>query len=76
MALTTQNLTAKVIEQELEHDGRLFFQLSLAEVLRCTLAELKGKITDEEMSLWAAYFAIKNRRQEKEMDKIKRQTRR
>jgi hypothetical protein len=36
------------------------------------LSELKGKITDEEMSLWAAYFAIKARRQEAELEKIKR----
>jgi hypothetical protein len=35
------------------------------------LSELKGKITDEEMSLWAAYFAIKGKRQQAELDKIK-----
>jgi len=45
----------------------------LAEVLHCTLSELKGKVTDEEMSLWAAYFAIKSKRQAAEMEKIKRQ---
>jgi hypothetical protein len=40
------------------------------------LSELKTKVTDEEMLLWSAYFAIKNRRQEQEMEKIKRQSRR
>jgi hypothetical protein len=40
------------------------------------LFELKDKVTDEEMLLWAAYFSIKNKRQEKEMEKIKRETRR
>jgi hypothetical protein len=40
------------------------------------LFELKNKVTDEELALWAAYFSIKNRRQEKEMEKIKRQARR
>ena len=71
-----QSLTPKAIEQELDSDGRLYFQLSLAEALHCTLFELKSKVTDEELALWAAYFSIKNRRHEKEMDKIKRQTRR
>jgi len=41
-------------------------------MLSCTLFELKSKVTDEEFSLWAAYFAVKNKRQQKEMDKIKR----
>jgi hypothetical protein len=76
IARTKQKLIAKAIESELESDGRLFFQLSLAEVLHCTLSELKTKVTDEEMLLWSAYFAIKNRRQEQEMEKIKRQSRR
>lgn len=68
-----QNQTPKAIESELESDGRLYFQLSLAEVLHCTLFELKSKVTDEEMSLWAAYFAVKSKRQEAQMEKIKRQ---
>ena len=68
--------TLKAIEQELESDNRLYFQLSLAEALHCTLFELKDKVTDEELALWAAYFAIKGRRQQKEIDKIKRQSHR
>jgi hypothetical protein len=40
------------------------------------LFELKDKVTDEELALWAAYFAVKGRRQQKEMDKIKRQSHR
>lgn len=66
----------KAIEQELESDNRLYFQLSLAEALHCTLFELKGRVTDEELALWAAYFSIKSKRQEKEIEKIKRETRR
>jgi hypothetical protein len=54
----------------------LFFQLSLAETLHCTLHELKDKVTDQELLLWSAYFSIKNRKQKEEMDKIKRQSRR
>jgi hypothetical protein len=72
----TQNPIPKAIEQELESDNRLYFQLSLAEALSCTLFELKDRVTDEELALWAAYFAVKGRRQEKEMDRIKRQARR
>jgi hypothetical protein len=68
--------TRKAIEKELEFDGRLFFQLSLAEALHCTLNELKSKITDEEMSLWAAYYAIKKRQQDKMMDDAKKGARR
>jgi hypothetical protein len=70
------SLIPKAIEQALESDNRLYFQLSLAEALHCTLFELKNKVTDEEFALWAAYFSIKSKRQEKEMDKIKRQARR
>jgi hypothetical protein len=66
----------KAIEQELESDNRLYFQLSLAEALHCTLFELKDRVTDEELALWAAYFSIKSKRQEKEIEKIKRETRR
>ena len=71
-----QSLTPKAIEQELESDNRLYFQLSLAEALHCTLFELKNRVTDEELALWAAYFTIKSKRQEKEMEKIKNQARR
>lgn len=71
-----QSQTLKALEKELESDNRLYFQLALAETLHCTLFELKNKVTDEEMALWVAYFAIKGRRQEKEMEKIKRQARR
>jgi hypothetical protein len=66
------SLIRKAIEKELESDGRLFFQLSLAETLHCTLNELKTKVTDEEMSLWAAYFAIKKRRHDKMMENAKK----
>jgi hypothetical protein len=62
----------KAIEKELESDGRLFFQLSLAEALHCTLNELKSKVTDEEMSLWSAYYAIKKRQHDKMIDNAKK----
>ena len=71
-----QSPIPKAIEQELESDNRLYFQLSLAEALHCTLFELKDRVTDEELALWAAYFSIKTKRQEKEIEKIKRETRR
>lgn len=71
----TSSQTPKAIEAELEADGRLYYQLSLAETLHLTLYELKSKMTEEELQLWAAYFSIKAKRQEKEMEKIKRQSR-
>ena len=64
--------TPKAIERELESEGRLYFQLSLAETLHCTLFELKNKVTEEELLLWAAYFSIKSKRQKEEMEKVKR----
>lgn len=76
MVRRTLSLILKAIEQELESDNRLYFQLSLAEALHCTLFELKDRVTDEELALWAAYFSIKSKRQEKEIEKIKRETRR
>lgn len=73
MARTAINsLTPKVIERELEADERLYYQLSLAEALHCTLYQLKRIVTEEEMQLWACYFSIKAKRQKREMDKIKR----
>jgi hypothetical protein len=68
--------TPKAIEKELESDGRLFFQLSLANELKMTLSELKEKVTDEEMVLWQCFYSIRNRQQEKEMEKIKQRSRR
>lgn len=70
------SLTPKAIEKELELDGRLFFQLSLAETLHCTLNELKTKVTDEEMSLWVAYFAIKKRQNDKMVEDAKKNAKR
>lgn len=48
------------------------FQLSLAEQLKMTLAQLKELMTDEEMLLWAAYFKIKKRQQDKMMEDAKK----
>ncbi len=75
-ARRTLSPTPKAIEKELEFDGRLLFQLSLAETLHCTLNELKTKVTDEEMSLWAAYFAIKKRQNDKMMEDAKKNAKR
>jgi hypothetical protein len=72
----TSSQIQKVIESELEEDGRLYFQLSLAEILHCTLYELKSKVTEEEMQLWACYFSIKSKRQAKDIEKVKRASRR
>lgn len=48
------------------------FQLSLAEELKMTLAQLKESMTDEEMLLWSAYFKIKKRQHDKMMSDAKR----
>lgn len=61
-----------MLEAQLEKDGRLMFQLSLAEELKLTLSELKEKVTDEELMLWSLYFNIKNRRHQQELEKAKR----
>jgi hypothetical protein len=37
-----------------------------------TLSELKSKVTEEELVLWHAYFSIKNRRHQEEIEKAKR----
>lgn len=71
----TSSQIQKVIESELEEDGRLYFQLSLAEILHCTLYELKSKVTEEEMQLWACYFSIKSKREKQEIEKIKNKSR-
>lgn len=65
-----------MLEKELESDNRLMFQLSLAEELKMTLAQLKKSMTDEEMLLWSAYFRIKKRQHDKMMEDAKKGARR
>ena len=69
-------MISKAIEKELEFDSRLMFQLSLAEELKMTLAQLKESMTDEEMLLWSAYFRIKKRQHDKMMEDAKKGSRR
>jgi hypothetical protein len=52
------------------------FQMSLAEELKMTLAQLKESMTDEEMLLWSAYFRIKKRQHDKMMEDTKNKARR
>jgi hypothetical protein len=37
-----------------------------------TLSELKEKVTDEELILWSCFYSLKNKKQQQEMEKIKR----
>ena len=74
--MTRTKLTPKAIEQELKLDSRLYFQLSLAEALHCTLFELKSKVSEEEMILWQVFYKIKSDRQEAELEKAKRKAKR
>lgn len=74
--MTRTKLTPKAIEQELKLDSRLYFQLSLAEALHCTLFELKSKVSEEEMILWQVFYKIKSDRQEAELEKAKREAKR
>jgi hypothetical protein len=72
MAMRRSSLTSKVIEKELEEDSRLFFQMSLADDKKMTLAQFKESVTEEELLLWQAFHSIKAKRQKQEINKIKR----
>lgn len=74
--LATKSQTTKALESEFEASPRLQFQLALAETLHLTLYELKSKMTDEEMVLWQLHFNRKNKLQEKELAKIKTDSKR
>jgi len=41
-----------------------------------TLSELKEKVTEEELLLWHAFYSIKAKKQQEEMEKIKQKARR
>jgi len=73
---TQRKPTSKAIEQDLKADTRLYFQLSLAEALHCTLFELKNRVSEEEMILWQVFYKIKNDRQEAELEKAKQNAKR
>lgn len=46
--------------------------MSLAEKLGMTLNQLKSQITEEELALWSAYFAVKFKREKKVLDDAKK----
>jgi hypothetical protein len=73
---TQRKPTSKAIEQDLKADTRLYFQLSLAEALHCTLFELKNRVSEEEMILWQVFYKIKKDRQEAELEKAKQNAKR
>jgi hypothetical protein len=46
--------------------------MDLAKELGCSLAELTGKVTPEELALWNTYFQIKHEETEREAKRRKR----
>ena len=59
----------RTLSDQLKDDGKLFFQLYLAQELHMTLGDLRERITDEEMELWSAYFHLRNKQQEEQQRK-------
>lgn len=47
-------------------------QMDLAKELGCSLAELTGKVTPEELALWNTYFQIRNEDAERDAKRRKR----
>jgi hypothetical protein len=59
--------TPKELRRQLEKDGLLLLQFSVAKELGMTLARLRQEMTLEELLGWSCYFQISNEQQQKAM---------
>ena len=62
-----------ILKATIENDNCLFLQFFIAEKLGMTLAELRAKMSFEELLGWSAYLSLKSDREEKEMEKARQQ---
>ena len=61
------------LKATIEQDNCLFLQFFIAEKLGMTLTDLRSKMSFEELLGWSAYLSVKSDREEKEMEKARRQ---
>ena len=61
------------LKATIEQDNSLFLQFFIAEKLGMTLTDLRSKMSFKELLAWSAYLSIKSDREEKEMEKARRQ---
>ena len=61
------------LKATIEQDNSLFLQFFIAEKLGMTLTDLRAKMSFKELLAWSAYLSIKSDREEKEMEKARRQ---
>ena len=61
------------LKATIENDNCLFLQFFIAEKLGMTLAELRARMSFEELLAWSAYLSLKSDREEKEMEKARQQ---
>lgn len=66
-----KNLTP--LKATIEKDNYLFLQFFIAEKLGMTLAELRASMSLEELMGWNAYCSVKSDREQKEMERSRRQ---
>ena len=69
---TRRPSTSKVLTKQLKNDGQLVQELIVAEKLGYCLAELREKMTVEELYLWAAFYQLRADEEQKQIDKAKR----
>lgn len=51
------------------------FEFQLAELLRCTVAELRGRISQREFMHWSRYLAVKAQNEEMEIARAEARSR-
>ena len=61
------------LKATIEQDNSLFLQFFIAEKLGMTLTDLRSKMSFKELLAWSVYLSIKSDREEKEMEKARRQ---
>lgn len=58
---------------QIDKDPQLYLQFFIAETLGMTLAELRQRMSTEELYAWSAYLNLKSEREEKAYERARRE---
>jgi hypothetical protein len=66
-------LSRRPSKAQIDTDPLLYLQFFIAETLGMTLAEIRQKMTREELYAWSAYLSLKADREEKAHERARRE---
>ena len=64
-----------MLKYQLKNDGLLLQEMIVAEKLGYCLNDLRERVTEEELYLWAAFYELRAEEEKRVMDKAKRRRR-